>query len=222
MDRVQRNAGTAGLITAILLAAIFILAISSGLDPQAGADPAKAIPLFAQKPTVFGALGVSGALAGGFGLIFTVGLFLRLRDRAPTRAFAALGFAVVGLSAHSLGAVLDWRGGQFLVEVAAKDQVAANHAWIALSATMQGINGIGNAFTGASILLAGWAVAATGAMSPSLGWVGGGRGGGASPRTVLCRPRTHVPRVYLDHCLASVGRESAPPIGNVSEKRGSG
>jgi hypothetical protein len=32
------------------------------------------------------------------------------------------------------------------------------------------VNALGDAFTGASILVAGWAIAATGALSPTLGW----------------------------------------------------
>ncbi len=171
MDRLQSNAGTAGLITAVLLAAIFVLVIFSGLDPQVASDPAKAIPLMAQKPTVFGAIGVLGALASGLGFLFIVGVFFRLRDRAPTRAVAVLGLGLVGLTGHALGSLLLWRGGQFLVDAFSRDPVAARHAWIALWATVQGLDALGSAFTGAAILIAGWAITATGAMSSSLGWV---------------------------------------------------
>jgi hypothetical protein len=173
MDRVQRNGGTAGIITAICLALLFVLFISSGLDPQTAQDPAKAIPLLTQKASVFAAIGVLGTLAAGFGLVFTIGLFARLRDGAPTRAAAVLGLAFVGLTGHAVGSVLLWQGGQFLVTVSTKDQVGANHAWIAASAVAQGLNGAGNAFTGASILVAGGAVVATGAMNVGLGWMGG-------------------------------------------------
>ncbi len=171
MDRVQRNGGTSGIITAICLALLFVLLISSGLDPQAAQDPAKALPIIAQKPGLFGAIGVLGALASGFGLVFTIGLFARLRDRAPTRAAAALGLAFVGLTAHALGASLLSQGGQFLVGVSTRDQTAAGHAWIAVTAVAQALNALGNAFTGGSILVAGWAVVATGAMSTVLGWI---------------------------------------------------
>jgi hypothetical protein len=171
MDPVQRNAGTAGLVTAVLLAALFVSILSTGLDPQTAADPARAIPLLKQKAPVFGAIGVLGALAAGFGFVFTVGIFARLRDRAPTQAAAVLGFAVVGLTGHALGSLILWRGGAFLVAAYAKDQVAASHAWIATSAIAQGLNGLGDAFTGGSILIAGWAIVATGAMSSSVGWL---------------------------------------------------
>mgnify|MGYP001362518874 CR=1 FL=1 len=172
MDRLQSNGGTAGIITAIALAILFILLISSGLDPQTHQDPAKALPILSQKAGLFAVIGVLGALAAGFGLIFTVGLFSRLRDRAPTRAAAVLGLALVGLTAHAMGAVLVWQGGQFLVAVSGKDQIAANHAWIAITAVFQSLNGVGNAFTGGATLVAGWAAVATGALSSALGWVG--------------------------------------------------
>jgi len=171
VDRVQQNAGTAGIVTAVLLAALFLLILSTGMTPQTASDPDKVIPLLKQKAFVFGAIGVLGALAAGFGLIFSIGLFSRLRDRAPTRAAATLGLALVGLTGHALGALILWRGGALIVAVSAKDPVAANHAWIAASAVAQGLDGLGEAFTGASNLVAGWAIVATGAMSSSLGWV---------------------------------------------------
>ena len=171
MDRVQRHGGTAGIITAFCLAVLFVLFVSSGLDPQTAQDPAKALPILAQKAGVFATIGVLGALAAGFGLVFTIGLFARLRDPAPTRAAAVLGLAFIGLTGHAIGSSLLWQGGQFLVNVSGKDQVAANHAWIATTAVVQGLNGLGNAFTGASILIAGWTVVATGAMTAALGWI---------------------------------------------------
>ena len=171
MDRVQRNGGTAGLITAVLLAVLFVLFIASGLDPQTMSNPAKALPLIGQKRAVFVAIGLLGALAGGFGFVFTVGLFARLREKAPTRAAALLGLGLVGLTGHSLGALLLWRGGRFLAGVSAADDVGAHHGWIALMATFRALDGLGNAFTGASVLLAGWAVLATAELTAPLGWV---------------------------------------------------
>ena len=171
MDRVQQNGGTAGFITAICLALLFILFASSGLDMQTAMDPAKALPMLGQKAGVFTAIGVLGLLASGFGLVFTIGLFARLRDKAPTRAAATLGLAVVGLTTHALGAALLWQGGAMLAALAGTDQTAAGHAWIALGAVNQGLMATGNAFTGASVLVAGWAIAGTGVMSTALGWL---------------------------------------------------
>lgn len=171
MDPVQRNGGTAGFIAAVCLALLFVLFVSSGLDMQTAQDPAKALPLLARKAGVFTGIGVFGALAAGFGLVFSIGLFARLRDRAPTRAAASLGLAFVGLTGHAIGSSLLWQGGRFLVAVSAKDPTGANHAWIAAGAVAQGLNGLGDAFTGASILVAGWAIVATGAMNASLGWI---------------------------------------------------
>jgi len=171
MQGVQHNGGTAGIITAICLALLFILIASSGMDMQAMQDPAKALPGLGQKAGLFAAIGVLGMLASGFGLIFVFGLWARLRERTPTRAVAMLGLAFVGLTAHAVGAALLWQGGAMLVSLSAKDQTAAAHAWTALGAVNQGLMATGNAFTGASVLVAGSAIVATGVMNTTLGWV---------------------------------------------------
>jgi hypothetical protein len=171
MERVQSNGGTSGTIAAICLVLLFILFASSGLDPQSARDPAKALPLLGQKAGVFAAVGVLGLLASGFGLIFTFGLFVRLREKAPTRAVANLGLGFVGLTMHALGAALLWQGGALLVSLSAKDQTAASHAWIAVGAVNQALMATGNGFTGGAVLMAGWAIVATGAMNTTLGWV---------------------------------------------------
>ena len=171
MQSIQHNGGTAGLITAICLALLFILFASSGLDMQAAQDPAKALPVLGQKAGLFAAIGVLGLLASGFGLMFVFGLWARLRERTPTRAVATLGLAFVGLTTHALGAALLWQGGATLVALSAKDQTAAAHAWTALAAINQGVMGTGNAFTGASTLVAGSAIVATGVMNSTVGWI---------------------------------------------------
>ncbi len=172
MDRVQINGGTAGQVAAVLLALLLILFMSSGLDPQTASDPSKAIPILAGKHGLFVLLGILAALTSGFGLVFAIGLFSRLREPAPTRAAASLALTVVGLTGHGLGALLLWRGGTTVVAAFAKDQAAANSAWIAVRAVENSVNTLGDVFTGAAILVAAWAIAGTGALSPMLGWVG--------------------------------------------------
>lgn len=171
MDRLQRNGGTAGYIAALCLALLFILFIASGLDPQTAQDPAKALPVIGQKAGLFAAIGVLGLLAAGFGLVFTFGLFARLREKSPTRAAANLGFAFVGLTLHALGSSLLWQGGQMLVALSGRDATAAGHAWIALGSVNQSLMAAANAFTGAAVFVAGWAIIETGAMNKTLGWV---------------------------------------------------
>ena len=171
MDRIQLNGGTAGFITAACLALLFILLASSGMDMQAMQDPAKALPAVGQNAGRFAAVGALGFLAAGFGLIFTFGLWARLREKSPTRAVATLGLGFVGLTTHALGSGLLWQGGAMLAALSARDQTAAAHGWSALAAINQGIMATGNAFTGASALVAGWAIVATGAMNGTVGWV---------------------------------------------------
>ena len=171
MDRLQQNGGTSGIITALCLTLLFILFIASGLDPQTAQDPAKALPILGQKAGLFAGIGVLGLLASGFGLIFAFGLFARLREKTPTRAYASLGFAFLGLTCHAVASALLWQGGQMLVALVAKDQTAAGHAWIALGAVNQSFMAGGNAFTGAAVLVAGWAIVEAGAMNRTLGWL---------------------------------------------------
>lgn len=172
MNRVQSNAGTAGIVSAILLVVLMFFFFSSGLNAQGFADPAKALPLLAKKASTFTGIGVAGVLAAAFGLLFFTGLFYRLRENAPTRAAAVLVFAVVGLTGHAMGALAAWLGGAQIAAVAAKDQVAATHAWSALVAADAAFDGAGNAFTGAATAIAGWAAIATGALSSASGWLG--------------------------------------------------
>lgn len=171
MDRLQQNGGTAGYITALCLALLFILFIASGLDPQTAQDPAKALPLLGQKAGLFAGIGVLGLLASGFGLVFTFGVFSRLREKSPTRAAANLGLAFMGLTLHALGAALLWQGGQILVALFAANQAAAGAGWVALGAVNQALMASGNAFTGAAVFVAGWAIVDTGAMNRTLGWL---------------------------------------------------
>lgn len=171
MDRLQQNGGTSGIVTAVCLALLFILFIASGLDPQTAEDPTKALPIIGQKAGLIGGIGVLGFLASGFGLVFTFGLFARLREKTPTRAYASLGFAFVGLTLHALTSALLWQGGQMLVALFATNQTAAGNAWIALGAVNQSLMATANAFTGSAVLVAGWAIVEAGAMNRTLGWV---------------------------------------------------
>ena len=172
MDAMQRNGGTAGLVSAALLVLLFILFLPAGLDPQTAADPAKALPLITAKRGVFAGVGIVATLAAAVATVFAIGLSGRLRDRAPTRASTYLYLAILGLGGHALGAVTLWQGGGHLADYTATDQVGASHAWVALSAMISGINTFGDAFTGGSFLIGAWAIIDTGAVNRTAGWVG--------------------------------------------------
>jgi len=171
MQDIQRNGGTAGFIAAACLALLFILFISSGMDMQAMMDPGKALPAMGQKSGLFAAIGVLGLLAAGFGIVFTFGIWSRLREKSPTRAVASLGFAFVGLMSHATASGLLWQGGALLGALYGKDQAMAGAAWAAVGAVNQGLMATANAFTGSAVLVAGWAIVDTKVMNATLGWV---------------------------------------------------
>jgi hypothetical protein len=170
MNSLQRNAGNFGIIAAVLLAVLFVLFLSSGLDYQAINDPTKALPAIAQNHGRWALTGVVGVLVVGFAVVFTAGLYRKLRDKAPTRAFAVLLFSVLGSGGFALSSLTQWLGGAQLAGTT--DQVAANHAYVALVAVNQGLMGLGNTFVGAAVAVAGWAVMATQTMGAAVGWLG--------------------------------------------------
>ncbi len=172
MDRLQRNGGTAGIVAAIALAIAFGLFLTSGLDPQTASDPSKALSIVTQQGARWTVMGLGFSLATGLAVLLLAALAALLRDKAPTRARALLYLGIIGLAGHGLASFATWQGGAQLAQYAAKDQVAAGHAWIALGSLITAFDGLGNGFTGAAMLLAGWAITSTSAMSTALGWVG--------------------------------------------------
>lgn len=171
MESLQRNGGTAGILAALFLALFFLLLITSGLRPAQFSDPATAIPSFTERAGFWRVTGIAGALAAGLGVVFFAILFRRLREGAPTRATAMLSVAFIGLTAHSIGALLLTVAGPQVAAYAAKDQVAASHAWVALDAVASTVGAAGNAFLGTGLVLAGWAITATAALPAPIGWL---------------------------------------------------
>lgn len=171
MDSLQRNGGTAGILSAAFLALLFVIFLSTGLTSEAIADPAKILPYIAQNTGRWKAAGLAGVLGVGFAIVFTAALYSRLRDRAPTRATAMLYLVLIGLGAFGISSLLTWSGAPRIADMAARDQVAANHAYLAYFAVTEGLDAAGNGFTGAGTILAGWAILGTAALSPVLGWL---------------------------------------------------
>lgn len=171
MERLQRNAGTSGIVAAVLLLLGFILFLSSGMDPQTAADPAKALPQIEKLGSRWGLTGVAFVLTVAFAALFLAGFFSRVREKVPTRAAATLYFGLIGLSGFALSGMLQWVGGSHLAAYMAKDQVAASHAWVAIYSAVQALEGLGNGFVGASLAIAGWAVLGSGVFPSVLGWI---------------------------------------------------
>ena len=169
MDRVQRNGGVAGVVSAVLLALSLVLFLISGLDPQTASDPAKALPIIARHAGRWAATNIGFTLAAAVGILFVAGLSSRLREKAPTRSVTLLYLAVIGLAGFALSGLVQWQGGEHLAGYRATDQVAAAHAWVALTAVIQGLDALGNSFTGVAEVVAGWAITDTGVLPTVLG-----------------------------------------------------
>ncbi len=169
MERLRQNGGNFGIVAAVLLAVLFILVITSGLTPETTADPSKALPLILQMKALWTLTGLLGVMGSLFAVLFTVGLFSLFREKAPTRAYAVLLFGTLGSAGYALSSLGQWQGGALVA--ATKDQVAASYAWVAVNALVTSFNGFGNTFVGVALLVSGWAITATRALSSALGWV---------------------------------------------------
>ena len=171
MNTLQRNGGTMGVLSAVVFAVLFLLFITSGLDFQTMNDPSKALPAFSQSPGRWVATGLVGVVGSAVEIVFTAGLFIKLRERAPTRAATVLLLAVVGSTGFALSSLLQWLGGLQLAARLPTDQVAASHAYVALASVNQAFFGLGNAFVGAALIIGGWAITTTKALSTGVGWL---------------------------------------------------
>lgn len=169
MDQFQRNGGTFGILSGVALALLFIMFATSGITPDTLADPAKALPAIRQQATRFKLFGLFGGLAVAFSLPFTAALYLRLRNGAPTRATTALLLVIVGLVGHGVGSL--YAGVAFPSVAAVSDQTTASPAYVAVLASDQVVDTLGNAFTGAGDAVFGWAILSTAALPALVGWV---------------------------------------------------
>ena len=171
MDTTQRSAGVAGVAAAVCLAGLLAVLMVTRLDPQRALYPPEAMRMIYNAPKVWGAIGIVGAVIPGLTMVFALGLFSRLRGEAPTQASVMLCFAVVGLGAFALSSLMLWQGGSQLAEhYSLRSETGARYAWLALHAVNGGLNAFGYAFAGASLLVAGWALIATGLLNPVVGW----------------------------------------------------
>lgn len=170
MNPRPQTAGTAGIVAGVLLAVLLILFVSSGISPEAMADPGKMMAYASQNAGRWRNMSFIGILTTVAAVFYFPGLAARLRDRTPSRATGVLYFGILGIGGHGLGAALQWAGDPLVA--AASDKVAAEHAWLALNAVHAGLETFGSIGTGLVLLLAGWAVMNSKAFSPGVAWVG--------------------------------------------------
>ncbi len=171
MERLQRYGGTAGYVGAFFVLVLFIL--NFGI-PGAGAtfaDPVRTLTYIAGHHWVWRIAHISAVLVAGVAVVFAAGLWSRLREPAPARATVVLYLAVIGLGGYALSSFMLWKGGSAMAGFMAKDQVAASHAWLALQYGARAAGDVGNAFIGAALVIAGWAIRNTGALSRTVGWL---------------------------------------------------
>lgn len=172
MNPRTQSAGTCGVVAGIALAIAFLMFVTSGAAPSTFADPAKALD-FVAKNTARLRLSIALSLITiAFASVFLAGLAARLRDKTPTRATAVLYLGVLGLVGHAIGSMLFGTSAPMVAAYAAKDQVAASHAWVAIFAIDGAADGLGSLFIGLSTLMAGWAITSAKALSTTLGWYG--------------------------------------------------
>lgn len=171
MEQLQRHGGTAGFVGAFCVLVLFVLNFSI---PGAGAtfaDPVRTLTYIAGHHWVWRIAHIVAVLAAGAAVVFAAGLSSRLREPAPARARVLLYLALIGLGGYALSSFVLWKGGSAMASYMAKDQVAASYAWLALQYGARGAGDVGNAFVGAALVVAGWAIRTTGALSRTAGWL---------------------------------------------------
>src|SRR5437879_6686892 len=146
MNPRPQTAGTAGIIAGVLLAVLLILFMTSGMRPEAMADPGKMMAYAGQNAGRWRNMAFLGILTTIAAVFYFLGLAARLRDCTPSRSTGVLYFSIQGIGGHGLGAALQ-RVGDPLV-AGASDAVAAPHAWVALNAVHAGLETFGSIGTG--------------------------------------------------------------------------
>jgi hypothetical protein len=168
----RQTAGTLGIVAGVALAVLFILLFTSGATPATFNDPTSALTFLREQASRIEVISCVAIIAVATAVVFVAGLASALANRTPTRATATLYFGLGGLAGHGLGAFTYLAAAPWLVATAARDQVAATHAYVAINGLTMASDGLGNLFVGLSTLIAGWAITATPGFGAALGWFG--------------------------------------------------
>jgi len=168
----RQTAGMMGIIAGAALLILFILFFTSGATPATFNDPGAALSFMRDQAGRLEVLACLAIITVATATVFVAGFAAALSQRTPTRATATLYFGLLGLAGHALGAFILFAGYPWLVSMAAKDQVAATHAYVALNGLTMATDGLGNFFVGLSTLFGGWAATITPGFGAALGWFG--------------------------------------------------
>jgi hypothetical protein len=161
-----------GIIAGVALFILTILFFTSGATSQTFADPASGLAFLRDSGGRLEVIACLAIIAVATAAIFVAGFAAALHERTPTRATATLYFGLGGLAGHTLGAFITFATFPWLVTTAARDQVSAAHAFVAVNGLVMAADGIGNFFVGLSTLFAGWAATTVPAFGAALGWFG--------------------------------------------------
>jgi hypothetical protein len=161
-----------GIVAGVALFVLTILFFTSGATNTTFNDPASALSFMRDNAARLRMIGYLAIITVATAAVFIAGFASALQAKTPTRATATLYFGLGGLAGHTLGAFVVLTAFPWLVATASKDQVSANHAYVAVNGLIMAADGIGNLFTGLSTLFAGWAATVTPGLGAALGWYG--------------------------------------------------
>lgn len=186
----RQTAGTMGIIAGIAILIVSILIFTSGISPKTFADPGNALSFLGDNAARLRLIGYLIIVSVATAVVFVAGFASVLQERTPTRATAALYFALGGLGSFALSAFVVLGAFPWLVQTAARDQVSAAHAFVAVYGLNAALEGAGNLFIGLATLFAGWAATIVPAFGAALGWFGAFAGvvtalAGLAPQVVV-------------------------------------
>jgi hypothetical protein len=147
----------AGILVGIGLVIEFRPLHEQCVQPTTFQDATAALPFLQDHGGTIRMAVLVGSVNAALAIIMVGGLAARLHA-SPTRAVATVYFGIIGTAGHSLVALPYWFGIPMFVTLAARDQVAALHAWTAFAAVTSGFNDFGDFYVGLFLLTAGWAI----------------------------------------------------------------
>src|SRR5437899_12220904 len=102
MNPRPQTAGTAGIIAGVLLAVLLILFMTSGMRPEAMADPGKMMAYAGQNAGRWRNMAFIGIVTTIAAVFYFPGLAARLLDRTPSRAKGVPYYRILCIGGYDL------------------------------------------------------------------------------------------------------------------------